>query len=580
MPRLPLLREVKLKRAVTERFLGYNHNMKIGAGEFYHMENMSSDNFPLLSSRSKRGLMQSLKEPGGIAAKSEPMWIDEGRLYMNGRPISGDTIISPGEKTMVSMGAYLLIFPDKLYFNCENPEDKGSIEAFYESSGAVDYSLCSLSGAEYGEAIVSETEPENPKNGQLWIDSSKIVHSLKQYSSASEMWAEPETVYTKISAIGIGRDFSERDAVEIEGCQGSEQILSLNGTKLIEKRGEDFILVQGMLSQAYSQTEGTVKISRKMPDMDFLTEAENRLWGCKYGLVEGKTVNEIYACALGDFKNWNRFQGIADDSYRASVGTDGPFTAACTHLGYPLFFKENALHKVYISSSGAHRIADTACRGVEQGSHKSLAAMGEKLFYKSSDRICLYEGSIPRGISQALGDISYHGGIGGCMGDKYYISMLDEKQQSHLFAYDSLRGLWHREDDLRPMGFAGCGKELYCIDETGRLIAMGGSQGAEEEDFHFSAQSGLMGYSQTEHKYIGRLILRLRLPIGSEANVYIQYDSDGSWIKAGQIQGRGTGSFSLPLRPRRCDHFRLKITGSGQFRLYSIVKIIESGSDY
>ena len=35
-------------------FLGYNHNKVIADGEFYDMENMSSDNFPLLSPRKKR----------------------------------------------------------------------------------------------------------------------------------------------------------------------------------------------------------------------------------------------------------------------------------------------------------------------------------------------------------------------------------------------------------------------------------------------------------------------------------------------------------------------------------------------
>ena len=35
-------------------FLGYNHNRVILDGEFYEMQNMTSDNFPLLSPRAKR----------------------------------------------------------------------------------------------------------------------------------------------------------------------------------------------------------------------------------------------------------------------------------------------------------------------------------------------------------------------------------------------------------------------------------------------------------------------------------------------------------------------------------------------
>ena len=39
--------------------------------------------------------------------------------------------------------------------------------------------------------------------------------------------------------------------------------------------------------------------------------------------------------------------GLSTDSYYGNLGTDGKFTGAITHMGYPLFFKENCLHKVY-----------------------------------------------------------------------------------------------------------------------------------------------------------------------------------------------------------------------------------------
>lgn len=576
MPRLPLLKDVKIKRSVTESFLGYNRSLKIRSGEFEHMENLCSDHFPLMANRPKRSLAARLSAPQLLAARKSLVWVDGGGLYMDGKAVEGISL-SDGEKTMVSMGAYILIFPDKLYLNTEDLSDFGSIEAEFVSEAEVSLSLSRLDGRDMGDIPVSVSPPENPQNGDLWIDSSGTAHSLKQYSQANDMWAEQTACFVKLSSGGLGVDFLENDAVEISGLSGEAAFL--NGMHIVEKRGEDYILINAILPRAHTQSEA-VKICRKMPDMDFVTEAENRLWGCKYGLVEGRTVNEIYACALGDFKNWNRFQGLADDSYRASVGTDGPFTAAATHLGYPLFFKENAIHKVYISASGAHRIADTACPGVEMGSHKSLANMGEKLFYKAFDRICLYEGSLPRSISQNLGDVKYTAAVGGSMGEKYYVSMTDEHGARQLFVFDSRRGLWHREDSLDVRFFAPFGSELFALCADGRLLAMGGSLGEQEGDFRWQADSGLMGYSESEHKYVGRLILRLKLPYGSEADVFMEYDSDGVFRHMGHLTGRGTGTFSLPLRPRRCDHFRLRLTGFGQIRLYSIVKQIEVGSDF
>ena len=580
MPSLPLLSSLKSGRKLIDSFLGYDHNLKIRPGAFYEMENMTSSCYPLLANRPQRGLLETLSKPSGLIAKSGLIWIDSGRVYLEGQDISGDLQISEGEKQLISMGAYLLIFPDKLYINCENPEDRGHIEAVWESSGSVSYSLCMADGSAYKEAAKSDAAPESPQNGDLWIDTSGAVHSLKQYSSASEMWVELPTVCTKIEAEGIGRAFGKNDAVEISGCAFGQdrQIAALNGVKLIEDLGDDYIVVSNMLSNSVEQTEGTVKICRKMPDMDFVTEAENRLWGCKYGLVEGKPVNEIYACALGDFRNWQRFSGLADDSYAASVGTDGPFTAACSYLGQPIFFKENALHKVYISADGGHRIADSACRGVQPGSHKSLAVVGEKLYYKSNRHICVYEGSLPRSISQALGDVQYENAVGGALGDKYYVSMESAAGQS-LFVFDTQRSLWHREDDMKATAFASLGSELYGLDDKGRIWAMLGSRGEAEGRLRWRVDTGLMGYETVERKYVGRLILRMKLPHGSGADVYLEYDSDGVWNHAGHIQGGGTGSFSLPLRPRRCDHFRLRLTGYGEIRLYSLSKILEPGSD-
>ena len=37
-----------------------------------------------------------------------------------------------------------------------------------------------------------------------------------------------------------------------------------------------------------------------MPNMDFVIESENRLWGCRYGIANnGEVVNEIFA-KMGD----------------------------------------------------------------------------------------------------------------------------------------------------------------------------------------------------------------------------------------------------------------------------------------
>jgi len=611
MGKLPILTETYVSQRVIDVFKGYNHNLKIADGEFYDMRNLTSSDYPLLSNRAKRGYVKQLTAPSAMLGKSKLAYIDGATLWYGDKNYSSfleakGFRISDTEdmlpKQLISMGAYIIIYPDKLYINTEDPEkDCGSIEARFSTVEGQDvtYTICTADGKDY-DSVHTGLEPESPESGTLWLDTSGSVHSLKQYSGSTGVWTDIATVYTKITYAGIGEQFNKFDGVTISGVAWqpeteeaeeaaeseiekptiAEQLEALNGSHIIYEKGDDYIVIVGLLDQIYEQNQGTVTVSRTMPDLDYITESENRLWGCKYGLVDGKTVNEIYCCALGDFKNWNQFLGLATDSYVASVGTDGPWTGAVTHLGYPIFFKENCLHKVYISSTGAHQIVDTACRGIQKGSHSSPVVVNERLYYKAVTDVMVYDGSLPVSVSEQMGVERYFEAVGGALGDKYYISMKDRNGGWHLFVYDTLRGLWHREDETQVMEFARCDGELYFIDVgTKQLMSVNGSVGEAESDIEWSAVTGLMGYSTVNRKYISRFNLRMRLPEGSNMKVFVQYDSDGVWRNAGQIKGAGTKTFTLPVRPRRCDHFMIKLEGVGDVKIYSFAKIFESGSD-
>ena len=64
--------------------------------------------------------------------------------------------------------------------------------------------------------------------------------------------------------------------------------------------------------------------------------------------------------------------------------------------------------------------------------------------------------------------------------------------------------------------------------------------------------------------------------------VYVQYDSDGVWRSAGGITAAKdmTDACLFPVRPHRCDHLQLKLSGQGEVRILSISRILELGSDY
>ena len=593
--RYPTLAEMNTSREWLDVFKGYNHNLRIGEGEFYDMTNLSSDNYPILSPRPKRGTYATPALPQGMVAKDSLCYIDGGDFIINEYRVPIGLTADDTPKTLISMGAYVIIMPDRKYINTQNLNEYGSIDKVIDTEGKVTFELCTVDGAKYNNTkaqafapeITEEMLQDNSKI-PMWIDTSSTPNALKQYSTTSSMWSTVATTYIKISYPGIGLPFSLEDGITIIGVEGIPDLASPTSAVIwamdesVNDDGDrvsDWIVVKGILNEPKTQTT-SIRIQRVMPDMDFIIESGNRLWGCRYGTQGDKIVNEIYASKLGDFKNWNCFMGISTDSYAASVGTDGQFTGAITHLGYPLFFKENCMHKVYGNYPANFQIQATPLRGVQKGCERSLAIVNEVLYYKSRTGICAYDGSLPSEISSALGDMSYSNAVAGSLGNKYYISMLDTEGAWHLFVYDTLKGMWHREDDTQVLDFCNCRGDLYYIDHGDDLIkSIKGTGVKEVKPIKWEAVTGIFGTDSPDKKYISRMEVRMKLDVGARVSFYVEYDSSDTFEHLFSMTGKNLQSFAVPIRPRRCDHLRLKIVGEGEAKIYSICKTVEWGSD-
>ena len=620
--KLSKLNVIPTTREMIDVFHGYNHNLRIGEGEFYDMKNLTSADYPVLSPRPKRGIFlfpqlteqatgegKYVPNPQGMISKDALCYVDNGTFYINKYGVDGLKLESVDglldketKKTLISMGSYVIIMPDKKYINTEDLNDYGNIEAeFPATTGVASFTLCKLNGDafktdEEGNAVeipYGDTEPSEPKNLDLWIDTSSSPHVLKQYSASSSQWVSVATTYIKITfntTYDLTELFAEGDGVTISGIE-DESLSDLNGAMILQKVGSNYVIVTGILTKVDDQDldEKPIYIKRLMPTMDFIIESQNRLWGCHYGIaLNGQVVNEIYASKLGDFKNWNSFAGISTDSYVASVGTDGQFTGAITHLGYPIFFKENCMHKVYGNYPANYQIQTTACRGVQKGCSKSLAIVNETLYYKSRSAVCAYDGSLPVEISSALGDVSYSDAAAGVLGNKYYISMKDDAKDHWLFVYDTAKGMWHKEDKTQAVEFCNCDGNLYYIedapiDEQPLKMVLAPTDEKigykEKTPIEWEAITGIIGTDSPDKKYISRLIVRLSLEIGTTVIFLAEYDSSGAWEHLFTMSGTTLKTFSIPIRPKRCDHLRLRILGTGEAKIYSICKSIEQGSD-
>ena len=594
----PRFQEVARYRDMTSTFGGYNHQLSCQEGQFYDMKNMTSQYYPILSPRQNRGIVKRFENPQGLLDKEKILWIDNQKLYINGeeKDLKGITLSSK-PKTLAKMGAYVIIMPDRVWYNVDT-EECGYMEHAntIKSGTTITFTPCEANGTKIVWHDAAYYEKNDAKDGDYMITTVHGKASLKVYSANTKLWATVATTYVQISATGIGKGFEKGDGIkltldkEVDALSDifvNEEEGKVSTNTVITDKTDDSITIVGILGkQEDGETEelivmgNALTIERKVPDMAFITECNNRLWGCS------KDGHEIYCCKLGDVKNWNCFAGISTDSWAATIGSDGQFTGATTYLGYPMFFKEDSLIKVSVSAIGGHQTKETKCRGVQKGSHDSLCIINETLYYKSSTCVCGYNGSLPYSISDAMGDVNYYDAVAGGVGDRYYISMRDAKGTYHFFVFDAKSGIWSKEDNTRALCFCKNLDDLYYIDaEDKTMKSVNGSllydvpEKATESNFNWFVESGNIGYSSPDNKYVSRINLRITLEFGTNMDFYLQYDSSGEWEHKFNMSGKGTRTFSVPIIPKRCDHFKYKITGKGGCKIHSITKTTEEGSE-
>lgn len=282
--------------------------------------------------------------------------------------------------------------------------------------------------------------PDSASNGSFMLinDSVDVKKTLWQYKVNRPQWTEYPTSYTRISAAqsDITEYFSEGDVVEIEGFGYARIFTAVPGTD-----SEDgYIVTDGMsLYGTYYYAEHPISVSRKMPKgITNIIESANRLWGTD---ENGK---EIYASKLGDPFNWNAFTGIASDSYVITVGSGGVFTGAISYDGYPHFFKENSILKVY--GNYPFRLYTLDCPGVASNAGRSPSIYNGSVIYKGVDGFYAYSGGYPTSISDDVSEIAndeYAVTASASDGASYYAAV---QRGSTAVIYVYRKGLWHLHD--------------------------------------------------------------------------------------------------------------------------------------
>lgn len=597
---LPTLTELYRNQAGTVQLMGLNLTGTLQDGEWEWTQNTCAVLAPIIRRREKRKKVGQLTQPNGLTAMNKLAFMDGNDLYYGGYRYwtQTDASLANTWRTMVPMGSMICIFPDKVIFDTVNKTITAMEQNTSYTSGEVTIKLAQADGSSWGTYTTGSTAPANPTHGQHWLDTGETPAVMKTWSEYTNMWVDEYTTCVSVEATGIGTGLKVDDAVEVSGLT----VESLNGTWQLLAVGADRIVYTGVITQETTVTpsaQNPVTVKRACPDMDFIIEHNNRLWGCS------SEKHEIYACALGDPTNWRRYTGISTDSYAVTVGSPGPFTGAAVVNSSVCFFKEDCIHKIYGTMPSNFQMTVDHYRGCEQGSGMSLVRINELVYYKSVFDVCAYDGTEVAGISQALGVRTWKNAVAGKNDRKLYISMQDDATPAawHLLTCDTTTGLWMREDGVHALAFASCLTETFMLDSTGGLWALRTGEYAKNNflpDLSPTQITDHMVYTEVEetdqqvpwllrtgeiaarmpnNKFIGKIEILVELPAGTTLTVRVKKDNE-DWETAFTVEARNTRRHTLPIYPRRCDRLQIELSGTGAMKLYNMFWLIEQGSEY
>lgn len=589
----PTLEEDSNTRSMIDKWYGYNHNYLTNSGEFFDMENLTSDYFPLMAPRKTRALLKEYSNIRGIVYTNNTVYVLDGDVLKHGditTDLSGymDNTGESTQQTLLRFGAYILIFPLGIYINIYD-HGIGRMAMSYETGENVEitYSICEMDGEDFDSVTAADTAPTSPKDGDYWLNTGKDSGLNIWYKSKS-MWQPVATTYIRIRIPGaqLTKRFKQYDTIFM-----NTELTDINNGSQIVTIADDYIVVTGIMSGTVEKTQTTssswkLKLERRIPALDYVCTDKNRVWGCHYGYsADGEMINEIYCSKLADFCNWYTYQSISTDSYAVNVGVTGEWTGCISYRNHPVFFKENAIFTVYGSYPSEYQIVQNDCRGVQLGSSKSLAIVGETLFYKSASDVCAYDGSTPTGISDAFGrDQLYYDAVGGGCLNKYHVSMSNAKGKHYFFTYDISHAIWEKESELQIEMFSSTEngqiygatkKKLYGFGSTDNILYLNPYK--DEEWVKWYAETGEIGYETPDSKYVNRISIRAYIPVRSEIVVEISHD-DQKYVNASTLRGANDIiSKTIDIYPARCDHFKIRFSGHGDCRIYSMSLSTEYG---
>lgn len=568
--RLPYVRNVSspTKRYIVN-FGGLNLTDNYKEGELSESENMTSERSPTLSS--VKPYYSGYIEHGEATYKVGSVWGDGETLalFLQKRTGVGDKVVfkayskdfSPLWDTdvvwkmydealdkwytdIVKLGGYTVIFA-----HTDAGNENGNVSPIYFNEGA--------------------------ENQTGWVSSGCTVVGMAIFSG-------DKLGLSNLNVLGGDKgqvDFRVGDSLTISDCRTApENCMTLQVSSVEYVDGGLELVFDG--ASFTECVEDGVGVARRVPENPLYPIAiNNRIW-----LTSGLN---ICACALGDPSNWEKYEGLASDSYRVAVDSPLDFTGMSEFSSNPIIFKEDIIYRIYGTMPSNYSLQKIDAPGVMKGCARSIQKINEVLYYKGRSGVYRYAGGVPQCISTELGDMSeYKYAVAGADDRYYYLTMQKGSSSKRItFVYDTLTGIWQKETALNIVSYAQWGGVLYSFEsDSGNVYSKqkDGSNGLTTDETRQSEWSvTFKPFTETieNRKVYSKLSLRLELEEGAWCSVSVQHDNK-LFEEVKTVKGEeDLSTVIVPIRLRPCDKFTIRLEGRGYCCLHTLVREYRTGGD-
>ncbi len=592
----PSLKPYSEKYRICDGFSGMSRTSLVPEGSFYDCLNLSALALPLMGIREKRGILRDSEGGEVFYFDSTPITAarvinskicicTEQSVYIDGVKIEDARLQkTDGVRSIVPFGRDLFICPDALFIKeVDGGFSVTCCNKSFHYSDNVTAGWCTADSTEVFPHYFGEF-PSSAVAGELCAKAEGTAMALYEYTG--EKWIRIQPLYIRIGC---------RDGVEgiLPGMSlniTTEERYFADGVYTVVAPLPSAVGLEGVLPASGSIEN--ISLESRVPEMDFALEHGNRIWACRFGKGRGgEFVNELYASALGDPTAWSRFQGISTDSYAVSLGVYGAFTGAQSLGGELLFFKENHIIRVTGDTPSEFTVTAFPARGVEAGQSGSITPLNERVFYKSSRGITVFDGAFPSDISDSLGDGEFTDCVGGAVQGRYYCAAT-YKNERRIYVYDTATRQWFSENDPASTVFMlSDGRSLYFLgladaESFGYSLTAESFKAVGEREIGFAPGKRYRFYEEDEicwfaetgesentaypyRKTVRSIKLKVSLKDESRLSLLVKTDRDDEFRRVLLLDRPTDGVYSAHVNTIPCHSLRLRFEGKGDVKVYS-----------